>query len=185
MCWLWVLSWVLLSVHNLLPPQDTVPPDGAMPNVWMQTITRNQTSGNGLRPGLRQEALCVCITLSMGVHTRKHYCLVEVPQNAKALPSNHQKRAAVHTGSPHLSPVPRRLLFSTQLHVPPHLFSLRSLAQPFSSTTLQAVVVLMRYWQLLAEKSAGTPKHGKFPNSPFFIAGGLAQRLLSRCWLTR
>lgn len=90
-------------------------------------------------------------------------------------------RAAVHTGCPHLL---RRLLFSVWLHVPPHLFSLPSLPQPFSNTTLPAVVVLMGYWQLLAGKSDGAPKHGKFPNSPFFIAGDLAQHLLSRCWLT-
>ena len=95
------------------------------------------------------------------------------------------KRAAVCTGSPHLSPLLHRLVFSVQLHVPLHLFSLRSLAQPFSNTTLLAVVVLMQYWQRLAGKWDGTPKHGKFPNSPFFIAGDLAQHLLSCCWLTR
>lgn len=95
------------------------------------------------------------------------------------------KRAAVCTGSLHLSPLLRRLLFSVQLHVPLHLFSLCSLAQPLSNTTLPAVVVLMRYWQPLAGKSDGTPKHRKFPSSPVFIAGDLAQHLPGRSWLTR
>lgn len=71
-----------------------------------------------------------------------------------------------------------------QLYVPFYLFSLHLLAQPFSNTTLLAVMVLMRYWQLLTGKSAGTPKHEKFPDSLFSIASDLAQHLPSRCWVT-
>lgn len=92
-----------LSETPFLPGQPCV-----MPSTWVQTITWSQASGKGPQAQLGQEALCVCLSMSM--HLRKHYCSGKVPQNTRALPLKHQKCLHEHR-LPSPQPTPAQAAF--------------------------------------------------------------------------
>lgn len=153
----------MFSVNNLLLP-------GTLSGTEACDAKRLGTS-NDLHSEFRQKALRVNKPAYEYAH-KETFLLFRSAQKTKALLLNHQKDCCAHRlCSP--QPSPTWLLSECCCAC-----LCASPAWSSTSITLPAVVIPTQHWQPLAGKSACTPEHRKFSNSPIFIACDLAQWLL-------